>query len=484
MKQGSGALLFEPRMGKTKTTIDYLCMLAQRGDLDRAIIIAPNRVLGTWVREFSIHAPLSVRVSVWDAPARKVGPPPPVTGYYDLEVIILNYEAFAVSGRKTPSGRTSKASGRYKVRKQLRAWLDGKPAAGVLDESHKIKSPSGKAANFIVSMGVDFSHKLILTGTPITKAKRSFDIYMQWKFLNPDRFSHVGTVKEFKSHYGRWLPMDGYSKYLGPQNTKELQRLMRKDAIVARREDAFDLPPREDIVRFVKLKKAAQRAYRDISERMITELESGTLAEASIKLVQNLRLSQITSGFITDEHGDLQRFGFEKADTLKEIMEEMIELDEHLVVAARWVADLDLIEDLGKELGYQVYSIRGGISREDSDKALQGFRSADEPSLMVIQPSSAALGIDLSTASTMVWYSHTPSWVDFSQACDRIALSRNSTTFIHLIAEGSIDETQLEVLRQDGDMARTIMADPRKALEGGTLHVDPDGKIEVMKGKG
>ena len=100
---------------------------------------------------------------------------------------------------------------------------------------------------------------------------------------------------------------------------------------------------------------------------------------------------------------------------------------------------------------------------------------------MVLQPSAAALGIDLSTASTMVWYSHTNSWVDFSQTCDRIALSRNSTTFIHLVAESSVDETTLETLRLDGDQAAIIMADPRKALKGRSLTVDSSSRIKMVK---
>lgn len=471
----------EPRTGKTKTTVDWLCILAQLGKIDRAIIIAPNRVLGTWVQEIATHAPSKVNVTVWDAKARKLGPPPAVSGYYDLEVVLVNYDAFRVTGRKTKSGRPSRASGRYKFRSQLRKWIDDKPCAGILDESHKIKSPSGRTSNFVVSMHQDFEYRLILTGTPVTKAKRSHDVYMQWKFLNPERFDHVPTLSEFKSHYGKWLALDGYSKYLGPRNMKELQRLMAKDAIVVRREDCFDLPPREDLVRFVKLKKASQTAYDEMAEDMITELESGAVAEASIKLVQNLRLTQITSGFVNDDEGDYQRIGFEKAEALKEIMEDLIEQEEHLVVAARWVADLDIIEAMGAEAGYTVYSVRGGIKREESDANLKKFKEAKVPSLMVLQPSAAALGIDLSTAATMVWYSHTPSWVDFTQTCDRIALSRNSTTFIHLIAESTIDEALLETLRLDGDLARTLLDNPAAMLKGRSLKVDKNHKVEMKK---
>ena len=485
-----GALLMEPRTGKSKVTIDWLCALSIRDGLDRAIIVAPNRVLGTWVNEIATHAPINVRVMVWDAAARRQGPPPAVSGYYDLEIVILNYDAFGVPGKKTASGRQSKASGRYKVRTQLRKWIDGKPCAGVLDESHKIKSPGGRVANFIVTMHEDFKYRVILTGTPVTKAKRSYDVYMQWKFLNPERFAHVPTVAEFKTHYGRWVQVEhkvgdktrAFPKYKGPRNMKELHELMAKDAIIVRREDCFDLPPREDVVKFVRLQRNGQRAYDEMAEEMIAELEeTGTVAEASIALVKNLRLQQITSGFVTDEEGETVRLGFEKADVLKEIMEDQLENEEHLVVAARWVPDLDLIEEMGRDLGYKVYSVRGGLKRAESDANILNFRKATEPSLMVLQPSAASLGIDLSTAATMVWFSHTPSWVDFTQTCDRIALSRNSTTFIHLVAENTLDEGLLEVLRLDGDLSKAVLNNPAAMLKGHSLSVDSGSKLQVVK---
>src|SRR5699024_1389221 len=333
-KDFGGGLFMEPRTGKSKTTIDYLCILNKMGKLDRAIIVAPNRVMGTWVREIQAHAPVPVHVVVWDKERRtgrdKRGLPtiselPPVSGLYPLEVVVVNYEAFATPGRKTKSGRYSKTSGRFKVRTVLRKWLDGgKSAAMVLDESHKIKSPSGKAANMIVSMRDDVQYRLLLTGTPITKAKRAYDIYMQFQFLNPERFSAYPTLADFKEHFGRWATANGpnpFPIYKGPRNMSELNRLMRKDGVVVRREDCFDLTPREDLIGLVR-RGRSRRADEHMAEEMIAELEDGNVTEASIALVQQLRLTQITSGFATTVEGDTYRFGFEKADALRELLDE------------------------------------------------------------------------------------------------------------------------------------------------------------------
>lgn len=485
-----GALLFEPRTGKSKTTIDFISASALMGRIDRVVIICPNRIIGTWVQEFHIHCPVSYNITVWDADGRKA-PPPPVSGLYQLEVVIVNFEAFSTPGKKTKSGRSSKASGRMKNRAMLLKWLgNGKTACMAVDESHKIKSPSGKSANMIVGMGEKVSKRLILTGTPLTKAKRAHDIYMQWKFLNPERFADLPTLAEFKAHFGKWMDVpfrgpDGrertFPKYMGPRNIKELQDRMGEDAIIVLREDCFDLPPREDIIQYVDL-KGSKSAYEQMAEEMIALLEDGDEASASIKLVQALRLSQITSGFVTTDDGEIKRVGFEKQDALNEILEDMYEKEQKIVVAARWKSDLDLIEAMGRELGFKTFSIRGKVKRADSDKAILDFRDLDGPGLMVIQPQAASMGIDLSTASTMVWYSHCQSWVDFTQACDRIALSRTSTTFIHLLARDSIDEILMGTLANDGDVAKELMAHPERLLGGTQLNTDAQGKLKVKSG--
>lgn len=479
-QQYGGALLMEPRTGKTKTAIDWLSILAQAGKLDRAVIICPARVMTTWLEEVHTHCPARVHVTVWDADARASGLQPPPQGY-DLSLLIVNYEAFATPGRTLKSGRRSKASGRYKHRQLILKWMQGKPAACIVDESHKIKSPSGKASNMIVSLQRSFPYRLILTGTPITKAKRAFDIYMQWNFLNPARFSHLPTFADFKNEYGRWTNKNGYPQFVGPRNIKDLHARIAKDAVIVRRDECFDLPPREDIVRFVELGTRTRKLYTELAEEMIAEIEEGVYGEASIKLVQNLRLAQLTSGFLTDTEGTMHRVGFEKLEAFQSILEDAVEEDQRLVAVARWKADLDAIEEAGRALDIPVYSIRGGVKRQDADAGRRAFQERDEASLMVLQPAAASLGIDLSTASTMVWFSHTPSWVDYSQACDRIALSRNSTTFYHLVARRSVDEVLLDVLHQDGDVGKAILTHPRELLNGHKLPLD---RLNRLKGVG
>lgn len=476
-----GALLMEPRTGKTKTTIDYASILNMQGKIDRMIVVCPARVMGVWIDELHAHSPRRVNVVVWDAEARQ-GDPPPVSPYYDLTVLIVNYEAFSTPGKKLASGKRSRTTGRFKNRARLIKWMQGKPTLCVLDESHKIKSASSKAATMIVSMRDLFAYRVILTGTPVTKAKRVSDIYMQWKFLNPLRFKDLPTFDDFKNEFGQFIHANGYPQWVRGRNLDKLKRRVHQDAFSVKRSECYDLPPAfPDRIVKIRLRQSA-KAYDDMAEDMVHKIETGEITEASIKLTQALRLAQITSGcagvqdvvMVVDRETGMKvpkmvsravRIGTEKLDALEDILvDEVIEKEEKVVVCARFKADLTAIEELCHTLKIPVYVLRGGMKRQQTDEAIREFRKVDGAAVFVLQPAAGSMGIDLSTASHMVWYSLDTKWVDYSQACDRIALSQKGIQYTYLIAEGTVDELLYQTLQEDGDVGKAILDRPQSIL--------------------
>lgn len=469
-----GELFMEPRVGKSKVTVDYSCMLAQKGLIDKVIIVCPARVMHVWVQQYHQHAPLIVQTTVWDKNARRIGAnreyqaPPPINGAYDLHVLIVNYDAFSTPGRRTKSGRRSKASGRFKIRALLRKWIQStdRRCLIVLDESHRIARPSGSAATMLVSMHSDAYYRLILTGTPITKAKKVHDLYMQFKFSNPKVFAGLDTADEFKNFFGRWIDKNGYPQWVGPRNQQILQQKLHQTAIVVRREDCFDLPPRQTIIKNIALTTSAQ-VYDEMAVKMVAEIirarETHTV-EASIKLVQGLRLRQITGGVATTDEGRRFVVGKEKLLAIADELEAAIEHEEKIVVAAQFRADLFRIERLSRSLGLQTYVLKGGVPLEQSAADLRHFHRHEGAALFLAQPQSGAEGIDLSSAHHTVWYSLTPSYVKYTQFNDRTALSSVSTSFTYLLAENTVDEVLYDTLQTDGEVARAILDKPEQLL--------------------
>jgi SNF2 family DNA or RNA helicase len=476
------ALLFDPRTGKTKTTIDAIGALHMKHGIRRVLVICPNRVMGTWVQEWLTHSPLHVQCIMWDAKGRRRALPRTISPY-DLQVVIVNFEAFATPGKRLPSGRRSRTTGRFATRKKIYTWLNGQPAVAVVDEGHKIKSPSGKASKAIVSMRKYFDYRLLLTGTPITKAHRAHDVFMQWQWVNPKRFAKWGPdAQTFRNHVGVWTERNGFPQFLRARRKglEDVRRGLHMDGLVIRREDCFDLPERmPDRIIPIRLKPKTRKAYDDMAETMIAEIEEEVIAEASIPIVCMLRLQQITSGFvgITDmdsynastgaRNGPARthRIGTEKLDALEELLiEEYLDRDEDekVIVAAKYVRDLDDITVLASKLKMPLYRIRGGMTRADGDEQRIKFQKHKGTALMLCQPDSASLGIDLSSASHMVWYSLTSSWVNWTQFCDRIALSSQATTFTYLQVPGSVDALMYEGLLNDTNMARYIKKRPKE----------------------
>src|SRR5690606_2619168 len=142
-EDGSFALLMAPRTGKTKTTIDTISIMHMEGEVNRCIVVCPTTVMDVWIREIRMHCPFRYRITLWDRDGRKSVKLPPL-GQDILDFVIINYEAFSLPGNikgKSESGITirDKKGGRYALKKTLLAW---DPQMIVLDESHRIKTPS------------------------------------------------------------------------------------------------------------------------------------------------------------------------------------------------------------------------------------------------------------------------------------------------------------------------------------------------------
>lgn len=483
LKKGYFALLMAPRTGKTKTACDISGIMHQKGLVNRILIVCPISAIDVWVKELEANMPFPMRIVIWDRDGRKTTELPK-WGTDFLDIVIINYDAFSTNGVKR--GRT--VTGRYAVIDAFRRW---KPQLMILDESHRIKTPSARKTGGIrqvawqdrrnptrVEMLVPY--RLILTGTVLTKKKRIFDIYSQWKnFLNPNAKLVRGmTLKEFKERYAVWTERNGYPQWLRNREGAEerLRRLMHKDAFAITRDECYDLPGRLDpVIIKVPLTKSGPY-YDEMVEEMIVQLKTGEFSWAKIPLVQRLRLAQIAGGILkvepkdpTDpnDKGRLIVVGDEKLKVLADILLDLKEEEEKVVIGARFRGDISRIRKLCKSMKIPVFEVHGGIDAKrvsgkpsERDQMIRGFMEAEGCAVFIGQPAAASEAIDLRAAGTMIWYSLVPSWVQFTQFEDRIALNGKALRYIYLLAEGTVEELQYAELIEDGNMAARITESP------------------------
>lgn len=495
--QWGGALLMEPRTGKTQVCIDYACIQHLKGRVNRVVIFCPMGVVGVWEDEIDLLCTVPYRILVWDSKARKEVALPKL-GKDLLDFVIVNYDALSTPGeplrdRKTKEIkrdedgqiRRGRKGGRFAVKQKLLAW---QPELMILDESHRIKTPSARKSTAMHGFS-SVPYRIIATGTPVTKSKRIFDIYSQWKYLNPDRFVNSASewvsfkrrgqtmnFAEFKSRYGlfdvkKTFSGAEYSKWVGNQNEEELHTQIHKDSFSVLREDCYDLPPSTSQIIHVDLDpNESGRAYDDMAEDMVARIKTGEITEASIKLVQYLRLAQITGGVVKTmpsedyPRGRLVVVGSEKLRAIESRLEDLMEADEKVVIGAHFLADIKRLQTMIKKLKVPVFTIKGGMKQDERDWARKEFHRVSGGAVFIGQPSASSEGIDLSCASILQWYSLTTSWVHYRQFTDRIALSEKPTFIEYFLARGTVDELKYETIQNDDEIGRLIIQNPERLL--------------------
>lgn len=479
-----GALLMQARTGKTKVAVDYAAILHLGGKVNRVLVICPVSGIGVWVEQIEDNIPddIEYRITIWDRKGRKKQPLPRM-GDDALDFVLINYDGFSTPGDKKPvknrkTGKIEvkrvKRGGKYALKKAIKLW---QPQLVILDESHRIKTASAAKTVTILSIAWNrltkecyVPYRVIMTGTPWTKKKRPFDLYSQWKFLNPDRFKRWPTLNDFKHNFGRFLELDGYEKFLGSRNEDKLIQLVHKDSFVVRREDCYDLPPKlPDRLIEVPLEESAQ-VYDDMAETMVAQIETGEITEAPITLVQSLRLRQISGGVVRTTNPDgskgrLVAIGSEKLRMLEDMLGDLIAEDEHVIIGAQFVPDIARIDRLCKKLKVPTYVVYGKVDQRDRPKIVKDFENAKGAAIYIAQPAASAEAIDLRSASVRIWYSLTNSWVVWNQFNDRNALNERGTQDWYLLA-GPADRLQYESLQEDEDVGRRILTNPRMLLRG------------------
>lgn len=528
-----GALLMAPRTGKTKTLIDYACIMHEAGHVNRVLITCPVAVMGVWEEELAVNIPERIKysVTVWDKDSRKDTKLPKL-GSDRLDFVIINHDAFSTAGeiakfkvaykwedkngnewnrvfafrmgrdrklhvlndwglppariesiakmKKHDIERSKTRGGRFEMKKAFLLW---QPQLLAIDESHRFKSSASAKHRVLLSITWNrttgeprIPYRVLMTGTAVTKKKRIFDIHAQWRLLNPRRF-HDMTLEDFKYHYARWIDKGNYKMWVGnrPREVEELRAQIHLDSFAITRDECFDLPHMSHQLVPVELEGETARVYDEMAEQMIAQLKSGEITEATIKLVQTMRLAQISSGvartpdeydYLTGESkkGKLIRIGTEKMDTLESILFDLFEADEKVVVAARFTHDIRAVEAICNKLKVKCFTMEGrrkgpNQSRTARTASLKQFKTMDEPGCYIVQPQSGSMGIDLSAASTLIWYSLTPSWVDFTQMNDRIALNPHAVSIMFLIAS-PVDQLLYDTLQEDGDIAKAVTDSP------------------------
>ena len=436
---GGVSLLMEMGTGKSLTSIAIVGALAQAGKIKRVLIVAPLSILGVWREEFGKFAAYDHCLTVLSGTAaRKADTIRHMTGSA-LQVLVINYESA------------------WRLEAELLKWS---PDCIIADEGHKIKTHGIAASKAMHRLGAKAKYRLLLTGTVITN--KAVDVFSQYKFADPHVYG-----QSFYAFRNRFFDMCGYGNYtpvLKRSMEPEFMKLLHSIAFRATKAECLDLPETVDIIRHVDLEPSAAKIYKDLVRDSFAELVSGTVTPTNV-LTKMLRLSQLTGGFLGgDDSPRPQQVSSVKLETVEDILESTLQEGRKLVVIARFVPELDAICKLLEKRKVKYSRISGEV--KNRDEQVSAFQKDPETIVFVGQIATAGMGITLTAASTMVFYSLDYSMSNFEQTKARIHRvgQKNACTYIYLTARGTVDEKVLKALKDKADLAKALVDDARNGI--------------------
>lgn len=445
MTTGKGfGLLFEMGCGKTLTAIAVAGAGYQMGKVAKVLIVAPTSVCAVWPKEFQEYADFryTIRTLLGDKVKR-------IKELDDLErfpfpvlkVAVINYESTWREG----------------IFERLMAY---DADLIIADESQRIKTHDADQSKALHKLGDRARYKMILSGTPVQND--AIDIFSQYRFLDPTVFG-----LNFYPFRSRYAVMGGFNrkKIVG---YRDLDQLIKKEHSIAYRvtkEEAIDLPEQTFENRYITLNRKERGLYDQLRRSSVAELEGGGTITATTVLTRLLRLQQFTGGFLVEDDADRpQLVSRGKLDALADILQDyVIDGRKKLVIFARFLPEIHEIEALCQKVlgkaGMRAVAIYGDIKKEERGSIVQQFQTDLNTMVFVGQIDTAGTGITLTAADTCVYYSVNFNYATYSQSLSRIHRigQRNRCTYIHLVAEKTVDETILHALAKKEDLAKTVV---------------------------
>jgi len=421
--------------GKSRVAIE----LAHACNLSPLLILCPLRVVEVWREQFERHLPGIYDFLALDHRVKTVADKTRLareklawaTAKGRKLVIATNYE----SARLEPFAHWALAT----------AW----PLV-IADEIHKTKSAAGAISRFLGRLGLMAKYRLGLTGTPMPHSP--LDIWAQYRFL--DRSIYDATYTAFRLRYavmGGHFIGGAYREVVG---WKDLDGLRAKFFSIAYQVGAevLDLPGEREQTLYTALGTAGARVYRQMETDFVARLSSGEQLSAANKLVQLLRLQQITSGAVMTEGGAVTEVDNAKECLLEDLLEDL-DAGEPVVVFTRFRYDLDVVHRVAQRLGRASAEISG---RADE---IATWKRPDGPPILAVQIQAGGVGIDLTRAAYAIYYSLGFNLADYLQSRARLYRSgqRRPVMFYHLGVHDSVDAMVARALARRQDLVESVL---------------------------
>lgn len=176
------------------------------------------------------------------------------------------------------------------------------------------------------------------------------------------------------------------------------------------------------------------------------------VADLSITLVT--KLQQICCGFIYDEDKEPILIGDEKLKVLKDLLQD--HNNEKVVIFCKYTWEINTLKRALSK--YRILIYDGNSSIDEWKK----FKT-NKYDILITQIKKGGTGLNLQNASVVIFFSLSYSYIDLSQAKDRVYRNGqlNKVTIYYLLAKNTIEKNILKSLNNKKEGAKAILEDYR-----------------------
>ena len=437
--------------GKTKTSLDLMSAYYLDGKVDRVLIVTKYSTRRNWKQEIELHCGIQTDVMILDTSKAKAFDEWNTNKDLACKFLIVGTESLAAGHAVHMAEKFVMVSTRVGM---------------IVDEAHMIKTHNAVRSRNCVKLGLAAAYKIAMTGTPI--ANGPMDVFMQFEYLDPN----IIGIGDFYSFRNRYAIMGGYEdrQIIGYQNMEELIEMLAPFVFQVRKSEVLtELPPKIYETREVTLNEEQKRLYKDIAKRDKTVSGDRGLTVNTV-LERMLRLQEIAGGIITFERNpdiyDVSKFDHVRIPGKNPKIEELLaiaeENDVSTIVWCRFIEEIHMVtEALREKYGDdQVVQIYGAIDEDTRWANVSDLFQSKKARFLVGNAATGGVGLNMTAAELVVYYSNSFSFTDREQSEDRAHRigQTKSVTYIDLIAEGTVDAVVVKALRGKRDVSEFVRA--------------------------
>ena len=280
----------------------------------------------------------------------------------------------------------------------------------IVDEATHYKNTQTKRWKMLNALVTPATRLWMMTGTPA--AQSPADAYGLARLVNPSgvpRFAGAFRDKVmYKVTAFRWVPK--------PDSADTVHKALQP-AIRYTKDECLDLPEMVYVNREVVLTLQQQKYYKELKDNMHTSAAGEDITAVNAAIVMN-KLLQIAGGAVYTDSGEALEFDIRnRYKVLREVIDEAAK---KVIVFVPFKHAIDLLTDRLREDGITTEVIRGDVTPPKRTDRFKRFQIETDPRVLVIQPQSAAHGVTLTAADTIVWWGPVSSLETYLQANARI----------------------------------------------------------------